>query len=101
MQSGAANNSANWGIDLYTGNGINPFQPTGTIMGAGAPGISVANGIDFSNLLFSGSAFKSPGFDVNGQTGAVTIGGFQLFVDTDGKLKARGPGGTVTTLASP
>lgn len=101
MQSGSANNSSNWGIDLYTGSGINPFQPTGTIMGAGAPGIWIANGIDFSNLLFSGSAFKSPGFDVNGQTGAVTIGDFRLFVDTDGKLKARGPNGTVTTIAQP
>lgn len=51
-----------------------PVEPTGTIIGTVAPlagSRTAANGVDWNGVTFSGYAFRSTGFDVDG-TGIVT-----------------------------
>lgn len=43
-----------------------PIATTGTVIGSDGNAQTVANGIDFSALTITGSAFKSPGYSVDG-----------------------------------
>ncbi len=54
-------------FDEIEGNGHSPISTDGTMIGvflSSLSSISVANGIDFSKVNFSGYAFRSPGFYV-------------------------------------
>ena len=65
------------GIAFGDPQGYFPIDPAGTMIVAGPVSgsvINAANGIDFSLATFSGSAFKSPGFAVDG-SGNVTSAG--------------------------
>jgi hypothetical protein len=60
-----------------------PLKTTGTILKTGGGG-TLANGIDISDTTFSGSAFKSTGFAVNG-TGGIAVNGDTTYgLDTHG-----------------
>jgi hypothetical protein len=60
------------GISFGYGAGDPGIDPAGTMIGVDAgSGLTVANGLDFSAMTFSGNFLKSAGFSVGG-TGAVT-----------------------------
>jgi hypothetical protein len=74
----SAGSQPGWGYAYTIGSalGVWPMAAIGTLIGApsttlGGPAYAAANGVDFSNVTFSGSAFKSPGFGVDG-TGAIS-----------------------------
>ena len=65
------------GITFGHGAGWWPIKSTGTLIGtltafAGSPAYAAANGVDFSSVTFSTSAFKSTGFTVDG-SGNTTV----------------------------
>ncbi len=97
-----------------------PIAPDGTLIGSVAPAgddMRVAkNGIDLRNIKFSEFAFVSDNFAVTGDGAMLSKadivkravapepipGQFCIYMDAaDDKLKAIGPNGTVTILASP
>jgi hypothetical protein len=110
---------------LVFGKPGNKWPVSGTIIGTYATSDAKAAvyGIDFSAVTFSGGAFKSNGFIVGQDGGIVTstaittpivntnsraapasppAGQFFLYMDSaDNILKAKGPSGTVTSLANP
>ncbi len=53
-----------WDFGYYFHSSV--IKSTGTAMGSGANTISCANGVDFTNFTFSGSAFKGGGWSVDG-----------------------------------
>jgi hypothetical protein len=61
------------GILFSQANSGPPMHPAGTLIGTQDAG-TVANGVDISSYTITGSAFRSPGFAVNG-AGAVTAAG--------------------------
>lgn len=77
--AGNANTVPGWsyGIQFGAYEGWWPVAPTGTIIGtapsamSGGPAYAAAHGVDLSAVQFSGSAFKSTGFSVDG-AGRVT-----------------------------
>jgi fibronectin-binding autotransporter adhesin len=95
-QTGAA--GVKYGLEFGRYGGAFPISSTGTLIygqGNAGAGFSAANGIDFSLGTFSGSAFKSPGFNVGG-SGNTTIGGT---LGVTGKVTASG-GANVSGLAT-
>lgn len=60
--------TATWNrcIDLFYPQGQWAFNSTTTILGSSQAGGAIGYGVDFSNLSITTSAFKSPGFNVNG-----------------------------------
>lgn len=97
-------------------NGQQPITASGAILQTVGTA-TITGGIDLTSYTFTGNAFASPGFKVTG-TGATTAptmtlvqavqpatpaaGTFIIYQDsTSHALKAIGPSGTVTTIASP
>lgn len=83
--SGTANSGYDYGILFGSGAGQNPIYTGGSLM-AFAPQVSVGgqktgkvgvpqivNGVDLTNLTFTGNPFRSPGFSV-GSGGSVAVG---------------------------
>ena len=56
---------------LFTDQGIGKFPLSSSATMLGATAGAIANGVDLTALTISGSAFKSPGFNVSG-SGAIT-----------------------------
>jgi hypothetical protein len=92
-----------YGINLSGYRGYMPITASGTILGCSphngsgncnnfSGSNSVANGVDFSLLAFTGSAFKSPGFSVDG-SGNVTVNTTQTAGFTVSGLPAAGAAG--------
>lgn len=65
-----------YGLQVGQPGFIWPISTTGTIIGTGANVLSLisANGVDFSAVTFTGCAFKSAGFCVNGSGLAQGVG---------------------------
>lgn len=62
-----------WTYGIHLDGVINPWPiaTTGTIMFANSNTATITGGVDFTNVVFSGNAFASPSFSVNG-SGVVT-----------------------------
>ena len=84
ISAGGGTATLGYGINIGGYNGYLAIAPTGTIIGClphngvgncnnPAGSNSVANGIDFSLIAFTGSAFKSIGFSVDGTGKAAAI----------------------------
>lgn len=71
IQSATSAGSPNYGIVFAKNGSIHPTQTTGTLMYVSGA-VSAANGIDLSNATFSGFAYKSTGFSVDGVGGLTT-----------------------------
>lgn len=71
--------AAGWDYGVSFGNydGYWPMKVTGTLIGSfthaagGGSAGTTTNGVDFSNVVFTGSAFKSTGFSVDGSGNTV------------------------------
>lgn len=70
----------NHGIDFSDMAGANPVKASGTLIGMSQPNsvsMQAANGIDFTNWVFSSASIRMPGFVVD-PTGHVTASGLNL-----------------------
>ena len=80
--------------------GLWPFDTGSTLIGATGAGPRNANyGVDFSNVTFSTSAFKSTGFNVNG-SGAATVASLTSTGAISGTTVSATTGTFVGTLSS-
>jgi hypothetical protein len=108
VKSSTASGSWEVGIAFGEPTGYWPISSTGTIIGTttglssgSPPAYDAANGIDWSNVTFSGCAFKSVAFCVNG-AGALSAGGgsalsFNSGYNSPGAIGTFIPSATVTT----
>lgn len=85
---GSVASSPKWsdGILFSNYNGAVPINASGSLMRSDAA-MSCANGIDLSNCTFSGVAFKSTGFSVNG-AGKIAGDMSGFTITADGAVKA-------------
>ena len=83
LHIGAVTSTGGWTNGIlfsnFSGGGL-PIAATGSLLSTISIG-TVANGIDLSAAAFTGTAFKSPGFAVDG-TGAVTAAGLAVGTGT-------------------